>query len=100
MGFSTLSLYQFRNLSDTTYTFSSREVFLIGENGQGKTNTLEALYLLCYASSFRAHHDGHLIKDHGSEAQVKGEYLSDDGSMTDISVILHNPGNKEITTNG
>jgi DNA replication and repair protein RecF len=100
MGFSALTLYQFRNLIDTTYRFDSREIFLIGENGQGKSNTLEALYLLCYASSFRTRSDFPLIRDNGGEASVGGEYRTEEGAVTDISVLLHNPGGKEIRLNG
>ena len=100
MGFSTLTLHQFRNLEDTTYTFSSREIFLIGENGQGKTNTLEALYLLCYASSFRTRIDAHLIRDHGKQALVKGEYESEEGYSTDVQVVLRQKGGKQIRMNG
>jgi DNA replication and repair protein RecF len=99
MGFSALRVYQFRNLSNTTHEFSSREVFLIGENGQGKTNTLEALYLLCYGASFRTHSDAPLVRDHGKEAAVRGSYRSAEGNTTDIEVLIRNPGGKEIRMN-
>ena len=32
----------------------ARHLVLVGNNGQGKTNFLEALYFLCYGASFRA----------------------------------------------
>ncbi len=100
MGFSTLSVYQFRNLVNDTLSFPSREVFLIGENGQGKTNCLEALYLLCYGSSFRTRIDSLLIRSGEKEASVAGKYSSDEGISHEISVILKNPGSKEIRMNG
>ena len=40
-----------------------KEVFLVGENGQGKTNFLEALYYCSYASSFRGSRDKDLIRN-------------------------------------
>lgn len=43
----------FRNLRDGKIDVSSKQVILKGENGQGKTNLLEAVYILCYGSSFR-----------------------------------------------
>ncbi|MBN2351424.1 MAG: DNA replication/repair protein RecF [Spirochaetales bacterium] len=100
MGFSTLSVYQFRNLVSDTFSFSSKEIFLIGENGQGKTNCLEALYLLCYGSSFRTRIDSLLIQSGANEASVAGQYSSDEGMAHEISVILKNPGLKEIRMNG
>jgi DNA replication and repair protein RecF len=33
----------FRNLADAEISTAAKDVFLVGENGQGKTNCLEAL---------------------------------------------------------
>jgi DNA replication and repair protein RecF len=60
MFFSSLRTVNFRNLSDTETITSSKDVFLVGENGQGKTNFLEALYFCAYASSFRGVSDNEL----------------------------------------
>jgi len=53
----------FRNLADTEVFTGAKDVFLIGENGQGKTNFLEALYFCAYASSFRGVRDGELARN-------------------------------------
>jgi DNA replication and repair protein RecF len=100
MGFTTLKLFQFRNLKNAALQFPSREVFLIGENGQGKTNCLEALYLLCYGSSFRTRNDSLLIRVGEKEASVNGRYVSDEGTDREITVVLRNPGVKEIRVDG
>jgi DNA replication and repair protein RecF len=52
----------FRNLADTAVYTDAKNIFLVGENGQGKTNFLEALYFSAYASSFRVAHDRELIR--------------------------------------
>jgi DNA replication and repair protein RecF len=52
----------FRNLVDDEIRTDSGDVFLVGENGQGKTNFLEAVYFCSYASSFRSARDGDLIR--------------------------------------
>ena len=57
MIFSSLRTTAFRNLEDTVVKTSSKTVFLVGDNGQGKTNILEALYFCAYASSFRGARD-------------------------------------------
>lgn len=48
-----LSLNQFRNIAATELHFSKKLNIFIGENGHGKTNILEALYLLIEKESFR-----------------------------------------------
>jgi DNA replication and repair protein RecF len=53
MSFESVRLASFRNLEDAEIDTGADRVFLIGENGQGKTNFLEALYYLSFASSFR-----------------------------------------------
>jgi DNA replication and repair protein RecF len=60
----------FRNLEDKEVNTASKEVFLIGENGQGKTNFLEALYFCAYASSFRGIKDKDITRSGESDFSV------------------------------
>ena len=62
MAFLSLRTTSFRNLVDAQTDTSAKDVFLVGENGQGKTNFLEALYFCAYASSFRGVKDGDLVQ--------------------------------------
>jgi len=62
MFFSSLRTTSFRNLADTEVFTGAKDIFLVGENGQGKTNFLEALYFCAYASSFRTVRDGELAR--------------------------------------
>jgi DNA replication and repair protein RecF len=48
-----LSVRNFRNLEEVTVSFCPSLNFLLGRNGQGKTNVLEALYLIGNHRSFR-----------------------------------------------
>ena len=48
-----LSLVNFRNYLNQTISFDSGVNILVGENGQGKTNLLEAIYFLAFLRSFR-----------------------------------------------
>lgn len=77
MAFSSIRLYHFRNLSDTTVSTDAREVFLVGENGQGKTNFLESIYFVCYGSSFRTRRDEILRRNGESEMSVMGRFEAD-----------------------
>ena len=62
MFFSFLRTTAFRNLADREVFTGVKNVFLVGENGQGKTNFLEALYFCAYASSFRAIRDSEIAR--------------------------------------
>ncbi len=53
MPFTRIRTASFRNLEDADTPVDAERVFLVGENGQGKTNFLEAIYYLSYGSSFR-----------------------------------------------
>ena len=63
MIISSLRTTAFRNLADSVVSTSSKTVFLVGENGQGKTNFLEALYFCAYASSFRGARNCEVAQD-------------------------------------
>jgi DNA replication and repair protein RecF len=63
MRFSFLRTAAFRNLADTEVNTGGKDIFLVGENGQGKTNFLEALYFCSYASSFRSVRDRDLARN-------------------------------------
>jgi DNA replication and repair protein RecF len=54
LGFNQVRSVNFRNLSNERVELNGEgNIFLVGLNGQGKTNFLELIYYLCYASSFR-----------------------------------------------
>ena len=62
MPFLYQTLYNFRNLKNDTIDLSNREVYFVGENGQGKSNILESLYYSSYGVSFRTHTESQIIK--------------------------------------
>ena len=66
MPFDHVRTLSFRNLQDDELNTSAERIFLIGENGQGKTNFLEALYYLSFGSSFRGSPDSEAVR-HGDE---------------------------------
>src|SRR5208337_1874765 len=63
MGFEGLRFFNFRNLKDRELSLGAREIFLVGRNGQGKTNLLEAVHLLSVGSSFREKRSAALSRD-------------------------------------
>src|SRR6187549_2335564 len=59
-----LTLRHFRNVGFAALEFSGRQHFLVGANGQGKTNLLEAAGFLTAVRSFRTT-DNKLLVGHG-----------------------------------
>lgn len=84
MTFTSLSSLNFRNLSSESIKTDSENIVLTGLNGQGKTNILEEIYLLCYGSSFRTNQLKDCIKHGESSFFVSGTYLdgNDEGKIS------------------
>ena len=54
MRLNKIEVQAFRNIHNQTVHFSEGSTVLYGDNAQGKTNLLEAVYLLAAGKSFRA----------------------------------------------
>jgi len=51
-----LTLHNFRNIEKLSLSFDNSLTIFYGENGQGKTNIVESIFLLANASSFRTNY--------------------------------------------
>lgn len=49
-----IHLKDYRNYAEESFSFDSQLQFLLGDNAQGKTNLLEAVYMACMGRSFRS----------------------------------------------
>lgn len=81
MSFKSVRLCSFRNLADAEVNTSAERVFLVGENGQGKTNFLEALYYLSYGTSFRGPVDAEVARRGSSGFSLSGTVRDDEGYL-------------------
>jgi DNA replication and repair protein RecF len=97
VGFASLRTVCFRNLADTEITTAGKDIFLVGENGQGKTNFLEALYFCSYASSFRGVRDSELVRSGEKDCAVIAQ-LS--GSAWNTASVMYKDGKKAINLDG
>ena len=95
--FLSLTLYNFRNLKNDTIDLFAKEVFFVGENGQGKSNLLEALYYASYASSFRTRNEGEVILNGEKEMSISALFNSSD--TTDLVNIKLLNSRKRIEKN-
>lgn len=67
-----LSLVDFRSYEAVDVEFGPRVTTLVGRNGQGKTNVVEAVRYLSHLSSHRVATDGPLIRFGAERAIVRG----------------------------
>jgi DNA replication and repair protein RecF len=72
-----LYLRHFRNYSEAEILFTPEVNLIRGNNAQGKTNLLEALYLLGTGRSFRTPHLKEMIQNDASFFFVEAEFLKD-----------------------
>lgn len=81
-----LDIRDFRNIQRASVNTDARSVVLIGENGQGKTNFLEALYVLCYGTSFRTSNLKETVFHEKQGFSIKATFINDSGHHHDIRV--------------
>ncbi|MGV3488548.1 MAG: DNA replication/repair protein RecF [Tuberibacillus sp.] len=76
-----MEVKQFRNYPQLTINLHPSVNVFIGENAQGKTNLLEAIYVLAMAKSHRTPHDKDLIQWGESYAKIEGRVNKKNGSI-------------------
>jgi DNA replication and repair protein RecF len=110
-----LSLTNFRNFARLDIDLPRRAVLLVGNNAQGKTSVLEAIYFLAAFTSFQTHADRQLVnftaakdKDALAVARLVAEYQRGlSAHKLEVRLILEPVGTnngqrlrKEILLNG
>ncbi|MBI2264637.1 MAG: DNA replication/repair protein RecF [Armatimonadetes bacterium] len=86
-----LELENFRNLSRVSRSFPSGLNLVTGPNAQGKSNLLEALFLLSVGKSLRAHREDDLIQWGAPFARIVGRTALRDGEQT-VEAVLERGG--------
>lgn len=97
--FKFLRTVAFRNLADNETDVSAKNIFLVGKNGQGKTNFLEALYFCAYASSFRGAKDAALVRSGEKDFSAGAEFCADK-KPDSVIVVKYENLRKTIALNG
>lgn len=68
-----INLINFRNFKKKTIDFSQKVTVILGPNASGKTNILEALFLLSSGKSFKAGIEEEMVNYEAEIARVKGK---------------------------
>jgi DNA replication and repair protein RecF len=78
MYLETLRLINFKNYRNIEFNFNEEINCLVGENGVGKTNVLDAIYYLSLAKSSFNISDNQIIRHGESNFSILGKFLKDE----------------------
>lgn len=98
MYFKEIKLKNFRNYINEKIELHPKVNIITGENAQGKTNLLEALYIMSLGKSFRTSKDVELINFDSENASISTISFKDD-RRTEIE-ISYSSREKNIKING
>lgn len=95
MYIESLQLNNYRNYSDLSLSFDGKTNILYGDNAQGKTNILEAIYIAATTKSHRGSKDKEIIKIDENESHIK-LYIKKCDTTHRIDMHLRKNKNKGI----
>lgn len=87
MQLTRITLSQFRSYQTQTFQFGPKTI-VVAPNGSGKTNLLEAIYLLVTGTSERAHTTEEMIAWGEDLATVTGIVAESEGEYRELAVVL------------
>ena len=95
-----LHLENFKNYKSCSFSFSPGLNFIYGENGNGKTNILEAISYLCYTKSFLLNSEADCVKYSENSFSVSGDFENRIGTVNKLKVLFDKQsGIKQILVN-
>lgn len=100
MKIRSIVIENYRNYEKVKLKFDEKLNIIVGDNAQGKTNLLEAVYVSGFGKSFRTNKESDLInfdKDFGS---VRIEVLKDNGLLETIEYRILSNNKKTFLING
>ena len=100
MRIKSIALKNYRNYEHMKINFDDKLNIIIGDNAQGKTNLLEAVYVSGFGKSFRTTKDSELVRFGEKVAHVKVEVERDNGYLEKIEFRINNQSKKEFHING
>ena len=93
-----LELQDFRSYPSTVLDFAPETNIVIGANGSGKTNLVEAIYYLSLGKSWRTNDTSALIRRGASFALVRADVREEE--LHRLIETLITPQGRKISLNG
>lgn len=88
-----IEITNFRNYDHLSLSLHPHMNIIYGENGQGKSNLLESIYVLGQTKSHRSSIDNHLIKEKSDFSKIIG-ILEEDTIPTKLEIVLTDTSKK------
>ncbi|MBQ8701990.1 MAG: DNA replication and repair protein RecF [Prevotella sp.] len=79
-----LSILNYKNIGEATLELSPKLNCFVGQNGEGKTNTLDAVYYLSFCRSASTNIDSQVVRHDADFFVLEGEYEGEDGTPEHI----------------
>ena len=95
-----IDILNFKNIAGTKLEFSEGVNCLLGMNGAGKSNLLEAIHFLSMARGMTPLPENALVRHGENMLMVKGNYLTDAGGEDIISCGITTGKGKSLKRNG
>lgn len=89
-----IRLTQFRNYGEAHFAFPTSMTGICGPNGTGKTNLLDALYLLCYTKSYFSHQLRDSVQWGQDGFRVEGDFVRQD--LEETIALRWRDGKKDL----
>jgi len=89
VGIKRLKLTDFRNYEEKEIEFGNGVNVVFGENAIGKTNLLEAVYMISLGDSFRARRTEEMVRFGCELGKVKADLMSGEEDKQEIEVIVN-----------
>jgi len=88
-----LFLADFKNYHKCSFSFSPKLNFIHGENGNGKTNILEAISMLCYTKSFLMNAEADCVRNGQNAFEIIGDFVNRVNSKSRVKFLYHKEEN-------
>ncbi len=98
MKISNLNLTNYRNHIDQKLEFDPQTTLIIGDNGAGKTNVLEAIHLLATTKVFRPGYDHEVITHDTNFARAEANIEANGDSHLLEVMVIKNPNYENLSS--
>ncbi|KAA3156957.1 DNA replication/repair protein RecF, partial [Alistipes onderdonkii] len=95
-----ISLLNFKNIAQEELALCPGINCLVGDNGAGKTNVIDAVYYLSMCKSSLTMTDGQSVRHGADFFLAEGQYLTDAGKTESVVCSFSRKGGKVLKRNG
>lgn len=99
MRFQQIRITGYKNYSSASFLFKEQIIGICGQNGNGKTNLLDAVYYLCFSKSYFTRTENLNIRFGDPGFRLEGWVQDDNHALQHIVCVLREGARKEFSLN-